>query len=82
MNSSDRKLVLFQHDGALCHNAKRIKEILAEKTIEILGLWPGNSSDLNPIENLLAILKKRVDHQKQKKMSLKHSYNKNGGLSR
>uniref|UniRef100_A0A8C7K991 Tc1-like transposase DDE domain-containing protein n=1 Tax=Oncorhynchus kisutch TaxID=8019 RepID=A0A8C7K991_ONCKI len=43
---------LFQHDGAPCHKEKVITKWLREQNINILGPWPGNSPDLNPIENL------------------------------
>ena len=41
----------FLQDGALCHRAKTVTAWLPEKEWDIID-WPGNSPDLNPIENL------------------------------
>ena len=41
------------------HKAKVVMRWLEEKGVEVLK-WPGNSSDVNPIENLWAIIKKKV----------------------
>src|ERR1043165_3377930 len=42
---------VFQQDGAPCHTAKICTKWFADNNIEVLS-WPGNSPDLNPIENL------------------------------
>jgi transposase len=49
----------FQHDLAPCHNSKAVKKFVQENEINMLD-WPGNSSDMNPIENLWSIVKKRL----------------------
>ena len=41
----------FQHDGAPCYQRKAVKKWLDDNGFQILGPWPGNSLDLNPIEN-------------------------------
>ena len=42
----------FQDDGAPCHRAKSIKTFVQQNSITPLPWWPGQSPDLNPIENL------------------------------
>lgn len=50
----------FQHDGAPCHQTKAVKNWLLQQRIQIIGPWPGNSPDLNVIENCWYHLKKCV----------------------
>ncbi|GFT85962.1 transposable element Tcb2 transposase [Trichonephila clavipes] len=46
-------------DGAPCHTARPIKAFLAEQNIPLLD-WPGNSPDMNPIENVWELMKREV----------------------
>ncbi|GFV69864.1 uncharacterized protein TNCV_3654921 [Trichonephila clavipes] len=42
-----------------CHTARSIKAFLAEQNIPLLN-WPGNSPDMNPIENVWELMKRKV----------------------
>jgi len=50
---------IFMHEGAQCHRAKIVTDFLKTKNIKLLE-WPGNSPDLDPIENFWTELKNRV----------------------
>ena len=50
---------IFQDDSAPCHRAKSVKNWMHSEKIETLE-WPGNSPDLNPIENLWGIVKRKL----------------------
>ena len=50
----------FQHEGAPCHRAKLVSSWLRENGVDVIGPWPGNSPDLNLIENCWNYLKNEV----------------------
>lgn len=48
---------IFQQDSAPCHTSKLVKDCFVRNEVIVLE-WPGNSPDINPVENLWAIIKK------------------------
>lgn len=50
---------VFMQDSAPCHTAKSVRNFLSEFDVEILP-WPGNSPDLNPIENVWFFVKQEL----------------------
>jgi transposase len=60
--------MVFQQDGASCHTAKLTRAFLSTTGLTVLP-WPANSPDLNPIENIWAILKQNVEKRAAKTKS-------------
>ena len=53
---------IFMHDNAPCHRCKVMKKFLWQKRIQMLEC-PERSPNLNPIENLLNLMKDKVSEK-------------------
>ncbi len=56
---------IFQQDLAPAHTAKSTKSWLNDRGVGVLD-WPANSPDLNPIENLWGIVKRKMRNKRPK----------------
>ena len=58
----------FMHDGAPAHKTKIVSKWLESLHIKIID-WPGNSPDLNPIENIWNVMKNRVQEAQPSRLN-------------
>lgn len=54
----------LQQDKASCHTAKSTMRFMEEKGIAVVESWPTKGDDINPMENLWAILDERLAKKK------------------
>ncbi len=71
--------LIFQQDLAPAHTAKSTKSWLNDHSVGVLD-WPANSPDLNPIDNLWSIVKRKMRNKRPKNADELKATVKNPGL--
>ena len=62
-----RECTVFMQDGAPCHTSRHSMGWLEKEGVQVLP-WPGNSPDLNPIENCWNLMKNRLENRQFKNL--------------
>lgn len=68
-----RDQLVFQHDNDPKHTAHAVREYLRERDYEVLE-WPGHSPDLNPIEHMWALLKRKLNEYESPPKGVRELY--------
>ena len=56
-------------DNAPCHRAHAVIRWMSAKNVRRLEVWPPQSPDLNPIEQIWDLLGRKLDSQKPKNLA-------------
>ena len=67
MRYQGRDCNYFMQDGAICHTSKHSMGWPRENWVKVVP-WPGNSPDLNPIENAWNMIKNRLENRQFKNL--------------
>jgi transposase len=62
----DPSKMVFMQDNASVHTARKVMDYLQDQRYSVMH-WPAHSPDLNPIENMWALLKNRLFHNYETK---------------
>lgn len=60
----DPKTFIFQQDNSSVHTAKVVKAFFTKYKIQLM-IWPANSPDLNPIENVWHYIQSQLEKYKK-----------------